>query len=311
MTVTYEDGQSQRFHYWCQGPKNDSLPTFWLEPGGGHNMCDFFGLQELLVERGRRVCIYDRPGMGWTDYMLPVQPYWYPAMMEKLVEEGEKGPFLLMGWAAGGGIIYSYVQTHPEMVAGMAFMDVAPDSINPEQALNNWTDAQAAASTAQQLAETWQLFDILRGIGSPAGIVGLFYAPKKEGFFPADKYDEYYWHEMTEKYWTTQYFAFKQELATPDPLSNTTFPPNIPVAILISYMNQTSLCNSMNLPLTSKECSDQYFMEDFYFKAYMNMTSLNNHTMARVCEPCDLSFAVYEPYWTVDNLLNTLGNVTI
>jgi len=36
-------------------------------PDGSHGYADFLAIKKLLLENDRRVCIFDRAGLGWSD----------------------------------------------------------------------------------------------------------------------------------------------------------------------------------------------------------------------------------------------------
>jgi hypothetical protein len=68
VKLNYAAGQTQAIHVYCAGERNSTLPTFWfVGGGGGHSMSDLWGLQAALVDRSRRVCQYDVPGLVGAD----------------------------------------------------------------------------------------------------------------------------------------------------------------------------------------------------------------------------------------------------
>ena len=60
-------GRHLKIHYKCDGPLNG--PVFMFEGSGSHGMADYFGLQQILKENNRRSCIWDKPGLGYSDYL--------------------------------------------------------------------------------------------------------------------------------------------------------------------------------------------------------------------------------------------------
>lgn len=199
VTLTYADGKEQKLHYLCEGPLTER-PTIWFEVGGGHTMCDFYGLQLELAANNYRSCIYDRPGLGWSEYSFPDQPYWY---YDLLKATGEPGPFVLAVWAAGGEITYPFVTEHPDMVYSWVLMDVGlpTEDWNINQYLYNWTDAETEAFKKKDLDGRYVLFDVIRALGTPFGWMNLFLpSTDKATYIPQDRYDEFRWHQLLEKH---------------------------------------------------------------------------------------------------------------
>ena len=73
-----------------KGPKTD-LPTLIFESDGSHGLGDWLGLLNAVKNR-TRACFWDKPGVGWADYMTYNQfadagenykPF-YPQLMEAL-----------------------------------------------------------------------------------------------------------------------------------------------------------------------------------------------------------------------------------
>jgi hypothetical protein len=68
-------GYNQRILTQCVGPRDPSVPTFWVEVGGGgHSMSDLWGLRDYITTNfNRRYCSYDPPGTGWSDPAVSTQ----------------------------------------------------------------------------------------------------------------------------------------------------------------------------------------------------------------------------------------------
>ncbi len=50
------------------GPKSSANSTIIIEGGAGAPSASYLGLQEeLATVHGRRTCVYDRQGYGWSD----------------------------------------------------------------------------------------------------------------------------------------------------------------------------------------------------------------------------------------------------
>lgn len=165
-------------------------------------MSDFWGVQSQLVARGRRVCVWDKPGLGWSDNFfvsqkLNVSTFYH----EFLVSIGETSPFIFVGWGGGAENIWYYANVHPEMVSSIVWIDAYSGGIEFRelQDRNNWTDAQTIARRDIELTGRANLFHIIRILGSPWGLNSVFVPYSPAGYLPADRYDEYRWYYLTDK----------------------------------------------------------------------------------------------------------------
>ncbi len=99
---------------------------------------DFLGLTDILEERGLRYCVWDRPGIGFSDFARP-RSYLDPKHdLEKFLnalrnrENGTfVGPFFLVGYERGGRDALWAAQTlGPELVSNVLLVDtVLPGSL--------------------------------------------------------------------------------------------------------------------------------------------------------------------------------------
>ncbi len=119
------DVGDRKLHIWCIG---SGSPTVILEAGGGSSSVQWWPLQEQLAEFSH-VCIYDRPGFGWSD----------PSPTELSFEDGARdlkalltaaevpGPYILVGHSKGGLHVRTYARLYPEDVAGILLLDAAEE----------------------------------------------------------------------------------------------------------------------------------------------------------------------------------------
>lgn len=95
-----------------------SLFLHRIDADGSHGLPDFYGIQAYLAQAGRRSCIWDKPGLGWSDsYYADQGPDPMTFYHNMITAFGEKGPFIFVGWGGGGEIVYAYALQHPEMVS--------------------------------------------------------------------------------------------------------------------------------------------------------------------------------------------------
>ncbi|RUS26884.1 hypothetical protein BC938DRAFT_483996 [Jimgerdemannia flammicorona] len=68
ITSNLSSPATARLYMICKGTLSSGQSTFIFEAGGGAFSASFFGVQDLLIAAGRRVCLYDRPSYGWSEY---------------------------------------------------------------------------------------------------------------------------------------------------------------------------------------------------------------------------------------------------
>jgi pimeloyl-ACP methyl ester carboxylesterase len=117
----------------CRGKGS---PTVVLESG-----IDNFGSLNWAavhdeIAQTTRVCAYSRAGILWSDpnkgtvdYKSVVQD-----LHEALIKSGETGPWVMVGFSAGGPSTINFTSRYASEVAGLVFVDAShPDQIEPMQ----------------------------------------------------------------------------------------------------------------------------------------------------------------------------------
>lgn len=119
-----------QLHLYCVG---EGSPTVVFEAGLGDSSFIWNRLQTELASK-TRVCTYDRPGLGWSDFAPELIPRQSVAenLYTLLTNAGIEGPFLLAGHSIGGIYIREFAYRHPEEVAGLVFID----SVHEQQSLS-------------------------------------------------------------------------------------------------------------------------------------------------------------------------------
>jgi pimeloyl-ACP methyl ester carboxylesterase len=110
-------------HIHCLG---DGTPTIVLEAGVGAWSTHWTHVQRPISERAR-VCLYDRPGLGWSERSqmpLTVQQR-AQSLHDLLAAAGEQPPYVLVGHSLGGYLARIFVETYPDDVAGLVLADSA------------------------------------------------------------------------------------------------------------------------------------------------------------------------------------------
>lgn len=122
------DVGGHRLHIRCVG---DGSPAVVIVPALGAYSAAWLEVQDALAAE-TKVCVYDRPGLGWSD---PVAAWPSAAGMARDLHDLLQGagiapPFVLAGHSMGGLVARMFTQLYPGDVAGLALVD----SSHPEQA---------------------------------------------------------------------------------------------------------------------------------------------------------------------------------
>ncbi|EFC39470.1 predicted protein [Naegleria gruberi] len=195
-------GRSQNIHYLCEGPTEGNSFTFLFEGDFTHGYADYYDIQRYLTALGRRSCIYDKPGLGYSDYLYKDQKDESTFYYNFLTSIGEKTPYVMVGWGGGGHIIYKFALEHPELVKSLTFLDVFPPGIEftSMKDLKNWSQEQFNTYKNQELRGRRTLFGIINGLAVPWGLMSIFVGSSSN----TSNADEITFWMSTEKTWITQ-----------------------------------------------------------------------------------------------------------
>jgi pimeloyl-ACP methyl ester carboxylesterase len=120
-----------RLHLNCTG---SGSPTVILEPGQGGVSSDFAWIAPV-VARHSTVCVYDRPGLGWSDAADgPQDGDRIAADLHTLLDRAHvPGPYVLAGHSFGGLYVQAFAAKFPNQVAGMVLLDSTAPKPGPAQ----------------------------------------------------------------------------------------------------------------------------------------------------------------------------------
>ena len=90
-----------KIHYLCDGPQNSSLPTFLFEGDDSHGLADYLSVQKLMKNNSLRSCIWDKPGLGFSDYLYDNMQNYSIIYHNFISSLNEKPPYIFVGWGAG------------------------------------------------------------------------------------------------------------------------------------------------------------------------------------------------------------------
>jgi len=113
-------------HMLCRG---QGSPTVLIDAGLGDDSSDWFDIQNT-VSVETRVCVFDRPGYGWSDAgPQPRNSLRISHEIEKLVQKANiPGPYVLVGHSFGGYNIRVFAAHNPNKIAGMVLVDASHEN---------------------------------------------------------------------------------------------------------------------------------------------------------------------------------------
>jgi pimeloyl-ACP methyl ester carboxylesterase len=97
-----------------------------------------------------RICAFDRAGLGPSD-PPPHRPLTAADVVADLhaalEAAGETGPFVLLGWSAGGPIVRLYATTYLDEVVGLVLVEAVPPGLNARDYVLDWFPSEAERET--------------------------------------------------------------------------------------------------------------------------------------------------------------------
>src|SRR6478672_5034668 len=124
-----------RLHLHCTG---SGSPTVILEPGQGGVSSDLAWIAPA-VARSSTVCVYDRPGRGWSEATdRPQDGDQIAANLHTLLERAHvPGPYVLAGHSFGGLYVQASAAKFPDQVAGLVLLDSTAPKPGPAPPTNS------------------------------------------------------------------------------------------------------------------------------------------------------------------------------
>jgi pimeloyl-ACP methyl ester carboxylesterase len=147
-------------HLNCTG---SGSPTVVLQPGGGAMSSDM-GWIAPRVAAGSRVCVYDRPGRGWSEPVDSAQDATAIANdLHTLLQRGNvPGPYVLAGHSFGGLYVLTYADLYPDEVAGMVVIDTTAPKDEPTTRASSNADSYDLVDRVATLVSTSSQFGATR-----------------------------------------------------------------------------------------------------------------------------------------------------
>lgn len=172
------DVDGHGMHLSCTG---SGTPTVVLEPGGGEMSSNLAWITPA-VARDTRVCVYDRPGRGWSEPTdAPQDAARVAADLHTLLRAANvPGPYVLAGHSFGGLYVLTFAAHHTSDVAGMVLIDsTSPASPSPQD------QPPTSAGSSDVIARASSLMSIAARLG-----LGRLYSLFAYDGLPARSRDE-------------------------------------------------------------------------------------------------------------------------
>jgi len=256
-----------KLHYLCSKSSFDASDVIMLEGDLTHSLVDLLSLQKLLALKNRTSCIWDKPGLGFSDYLYNGMksynsPLYHNMINAMLANEEmlnlEKLSFVATG-SFGGDLIYQYALDHPERVKSLTFLDVVPNNVefSIKNKLSNFTEKEAEDYKNKEYSYRQTYSKLKNAFGVPWGIISFYVEPYKPFF--SDLNDEIDWFSHTEKKSITEnYFINIVKDRVSSFSSNVVINHTIPLNLIISKKSDEQIiqykCTPRKIDRNSEEC---------------------------------------------------------
>ena len=164
-----------RLHINCTG---SGSPTVVIVAGAGDWSTTWGGVVQPEVAKTTRVCIYDRPGLGWSEAApLPGDAAQFAKELHTLLQNANvPGPYVMVGHSLGGFVVRIFAHDYASEVAGVVLVD----SMNPKQ---------VTPSLSNSLAQQFYFQAVLARFGVGRLLVKLpaiapSMPPNEEAYYP-------------------------------------------------------------------------------------------------------------------------------
>lgn len=200
-------GYSQRILTQCVGQRDPSVPTIWVEVGGGgHSMSDLWGLRDYITTNyNRRYCSYDPPGTDWSDNAVSTQIAGADLLTAQVIAAMEEpGPFICLGSMDNGDVrCLKYCLSYPANCT--AIVPVGFGQLPEFQAILQYYDMSLKDATAMAkmtLASRISFGQAINFFAVSWGLISLFIP--NGAYQPANlAYESHFLNLFNERQWST------------------------------------------------------------------------------------------------------------
>jgi pimeloyl-ACP methyl ester carboxylesterase len=212
----------------CTG---SGAPTVLLDAGQGMTSMSWRKVQPLLATK-RRVCSYDRAGLGFSDAgPMPRTAPAEAADLHALVQAAKlPTPLVLVGHSMASYIVRLYAAAHPDDVAGLVLVDPVAETLAADAPAVVAFEAKLGAENnafGQHCLELAERGDLARGAAGSDGCVH----PRYPGFSDALN-ASIRQRDLDPTYWRTALSERASDAANIAAVKAAKLPPAIPLVVL-------------------------------------------------------------------------------
>jgi len=326
FTVQNQHGESvnKTVYYWCsrsladqghnhtfyQPETNDTTdsPVFILENDLAYGMADWLGLFAALRIQGHRVCIWDKPGVGFSFYATKqdlIPSSYYGAFLEALNKteyENFPAPYSFVAEGVTGvQMVLGAAQSHPEMVKEILLLNpLLPDfearaHAEIEELNSMETRSLVAVHRRQKIRSTV----FLNAIGVPFGLVPYLTdeqrRPNVSSWTEVDA-NEQRWNGITEKTWILELWMNDERHAPKNLVAKV--PSDIPVHVIGSNLTESQITDGpcKKLSLDENQCEILIAEEKIALDEKLNFVQNGGIFVACDFQECglDSNYLVYQ-----------------
>ncbi len=312
ISIRLPSGNNQTIHYACTGPKNDTFPVFLIETDYVHGYIDVLDLYQRIGGE-RRVCIWDKPGVGFLSSELnPDQTDESQYYHQLILGLGEEPPFAFIGWGKGGEFVYRYVLQYPNMIHSAVMLEAYPRDMEWQvlKLVNAWDDSTYNSFVDDEITKLTKFYSTMMGFAIPWGLSNRFVNVPSVN--KTSLRTEIGWHYLVDRYYTSAHQVYLPNLRKPDSFMNRTTSTTFHIITCVKSDAQIIKLECGGIA-TSIECKKALAANKYRQQVKMNLVPLNGGLIyPNTHDDCSENYLVYDnPGWVDTALDEIYANVTI
>lgn len=194
-------------HVVCDGAKNDNQSVFLIEGDLKSSHADLVPIQKELVKLNRRVCIWDKAGLGYSDFFyadMHDHNLYYANFLKSIAES----KVVLVGMADGADLVLKYADKVKNMQK-VILVDAFPTRLkwHAERVARNWSHIKFKEQIKKFIDKKNIQINLINAIGVPFGLVPSFLQSKNFHFDPETNL-----LMLNEKIWSSEKMCLNQLL---------------------------------------------------------------------------------------------------
>ncbi|RNA26354.1 hypothetical protein BpHYR1_006824 [Brachionus plicatilis] len=200
--------KSNRFikiHLVCDGPKSANRSSFLIEGDCRSSHVDFLGIQRELVKMNRRVCVWDKAGLGYSDFFysdMRNHGLYYSNFLRSINESR----VVLVGMGDGADLVLANAGKLDNLERLVLF-DALPTRLrwHAESQVRNWSQNKLQEQIGNFVEKKIWLIKLVNAFAVPLGLVPSVVQRKK---FDFSMENNLLW--LNEKVWLSEKMYLEQ-----------------------------------------------------------------------------------------------------